>query len=402
MRGNLSGLLICYIELCNNSIVFKRDKKLAERDYRDILKELNNVYEKANLLYQSLNIKDLKAQQKELEQETYKDDFWKNQENVTEVNLKISRIKKRIDPWEKLISEISDEKEIFEMAAAESDELVLKEISAKIEQYNKRFDDLETLELFSDESDVNNAFIIIHPGAGGTESQDWALMLYRMYLRWADDNNFAIDPIDYTPGEEAGIKSSTTLIKGDYAYGLLKSERGIHRLVRISPFDANKRRHTSFASVEIIPEVSDDIDIEINESELRIDTYRSSGAGGQHVNTTDSAVRITHIPTGIVVQCQNERSQHKNKAFAMKVLKAKLYDFRRKERDAEKQEMLGQKKEISWGNQIRSYVFHPYTLVKDHRTEEETGNSAGVLDGDINRFIYAYLRSMRNSNSSKG
>ncbi len=374
---------------------------MAERDYREIVKELNNIYEKASLLYKSLNIDTLKAHQKELEQETYKEDFWKNQEKVTEVNLKISRLKKRIDPWDKLISEISDEKEMLEMAVAESDETLLKEISLKLEQFIKRFNDLETIELFSEETDLNNAFIIIHPGAGGTESQDWALMLYRMYLRWADDNNFAIETIDYTPGEEAGIKSSTSLIKGDYAYGLLKSERGIHRLVRISPFDSNKRRHTSFASVEIIPEVSDDIEIEINESELRIDTYRSSGAGGQHVNTTDSAVRITHIPTGIVVQCQNERSQHKNKAFAMKVLKAKLYDFKIKERDAEKQEKLGQKKDISWGNQIRSYVFHPYTLVKDHRTDEETGNSAGVLDGDINRFIYAYLRSIRGSAGTK-
>jgi peptide chain release factor 2 len=374
---------------------------LAERDYREIVKELNNIYEKASLLYKSLNIDTLRAHQKELEQETYKEDFWKNQEKVTEVNLKISRLKKRIDPWDKLINEISDEKEMLEMAVAESDETLLKEISLKLEQFIKRFNDLETIELFSDETDLNNAFIIIHPGAGGTESQDWALMLYRMYLRWADDNNFAIETIDYTPGEEAGIKSSTSLIKGDYAYGLLKSERGIHRLVRISPFDSNKRRHTSFASVEIIPEVSDDIEIEINESELRIDTYRSSGAGGQHVNTTDSAVRITHIPTGIVVQCQNERSQHKNKAFAMKVLKAKLYDFKIKERDAEKQEKLGQKKDISWGNQIRSYVFHPYTLVKDHRTDEETGNSAGVLDGNINRFIYAYLRSIRSSTGSK-
>jgi peptide chain release factor 2 len=271
---------------------------------------------------------------------------------------------------------------------------MLKEIALKVEQYNRRFNDLETIELFSEENDINNAFVIIHPGAGGTESQDWALMLYRMYLRWAEDNGFSVEAIDYTPGEEAGIKSSTTLIKGDYAYGFLKCERGIHRLVRISPFDSNSRRHTSFASVETIPEMPDDIEVDINESDLRIDTYRSSGAGGQHVNTTDSAVRITHLPTGIVVQCQNERSQHKNKAFAMKVLKSKLYDLRKKERDTEKQEKLGKKKDISWGNQIRSYVFHPYTLVKDHRTEEETGNTAGVLDGDINRFIYAYLRSM--------
>jgi peptide chain release factor 2 len=365
------------------------------QDYREALKELNKIYENASVLYKSLNVESLRSEQKELEKETLKEDFWKNQERVTEVNTRLGRLKKKVDPWDKLISEISEEKELVEMAIAESDEDILKEISSKIEQYNKRFNDLETIELFSDENDFNNAFIIIHPGAGGTESQDWALMLHRMYLRWAEENGFAIEHIDFTPGEEAGIKSSTSLIKGDYAYGLLKSERGIHRLVRISPFDANKRRHTSFASLEIIPELPDDINVDINEADLRIDTYRSSGAGGQHVNKTDSAVRITHLPTGIVVQCQNERSQHKNKAFAMKVLTSKLYDLRKKERDTEKQEMLGQKKDISWGNQIRSYVFHPYTLVKDHRTDEETGNAAGVIDGDINRFIYAYLRSVR-------
>ncbi|MFH0975652.1 MAG: peptide chain release factor 2 [Spirochaetota bacterium] len=368
---------------------------MAERDYREISKELNNIYEKALHLFESLNINSLKKDLKELEQETYKGEFWKNQEKSTEANLKISRLKKRIEPWDKLIKDISDEREMIEMAISELDESLLKEASVKLEQVIKRFNNLETIELFSGENDINNAFIIIHPGAGGTESQDWALMLYRMYLRWADENGFGIESIDYTPGEEAGIKSVTVLIKGDYAYGHLKSERGIHRLVRISPFDANKRRHTSFASVEIIPELPDDIDIEINETDLRIDTYRSSGAGGQHVNTTDSAVRITHMPTGIIVQCQNERSQHKNKAFAMKVLKSKIYDLRKKERETEKQEMLGEKKEISWGHQIRSYVFHPYTLVKDHRTDEETGNTAGVLDGDINRFIYAYLRSIK-------
>ena len=374
---------------------------MAERDYKELERELNNIYEKASGFYESLNVDTLKAELKELEQETYKDDFWKNQEKVTEVNLKISRLKKRVDPWVRLIGELTDEIGMLEMAAEESDKALLDEISVKIDKYEKRFTELETVELFSEERDFNNAFVIIHPGAGGTESQDWALMLYRMYLRWADDNDFSVETIDYTPGEEAGIKSTTTLIKGDYAYGLLKSERGIHRLVRISPFDANKRRHTSFASVEIIPEVADDIDLDINESELRIDTYRSSGAGGQHVNTTDSAVRITHIPTGIVVQCQNERSQHKNKAFAMKVLKAKLYELREEEREAEKEEMLGQKKDISWGNQIRSYVFHPYNLVKDHRTDEETGNANGVMDGDINRFIYAYLRSMKGSDGTK-
>ncbi len=373
---------------------------LAEAEYREAVKALNSIFEKAVLLYKSINIDSLKNELHKLEQETFKDSFWKDQAKATEVNLKISRLKKRIDPLDKLINQIRDEKELIEIAMLESDESLLKEISSKVHEYTEKFDYLENLELFSDENDFNNAFLIIHPGAGGTESQDWALMLYRMYLRWAEENGFDVEQIDYTPGEEAGIKSATTLIKGDYAYGLLKSERGIHRLVRISPFDANSRRHTSFASLEIIPEVPDNIEVEINESELRIDTYRSSGAGGQHVNKTDSAVRITHLPTGIVVQCQNERSQHKNKAFAIKVLKSKLYALKKKEAEEEKKEKLGQKKEISWGNQIRSYVFHPYTLVKDHRTDEETGNAEGVLDGDINRFIQAYLRSNRNKEAS--
>lgn len=372
---------------------------MAGRDYREAIRDLNVVFEKAMVLYDTINITRLKEELKSLEQETFKDSFWKDQEKVTEVNLKISRLKKRIEPWDKLVSQLKDEKELAEMALSESDDSILSEIPGKVDEFSKRFDQLENNELFSDENDINNAFIEIHPGAGGTESQDWALMLCRMYLRWAEDNDFGLEQIDYTPGEEAGIKSSTILVKGDYAYGLLKSERGIHRLVRISPFDANSRRHTSFASVEVIPEVPDNIDVEINESELRIDTYRSSGAGGQHVNKTDSAVRITHIPTGIVVQCQNERSQHKNKAFAMKVLKSKLYDLKKKEHEDEKQEKLGQKKDISWGNQIRSYVFHPYTLVKDHRTEEETGNAEGVLDGDLGRFIYAYLKNIRNQKS---
>jgi peptide chain release factor 2 len=286
------------------------------------------------------------------------------------------------------------------MALQDKDAGVLDEISAKIEGYHNKFNEIETLELLSGEDDFNNAFVMIHPGAGGTESQDWANMLFRMYFRWGEQKGLDVNVVDYTPGEEAGIKSATMLFKGDYAFGLLKCERGIHRLVRISPFDANKRRHTSFASVEVIPEVDEDIDIEIKESDLRIDTYRSSGAGGQHVNKTDSAVRITHLPTGIVTQCQNERSQHKNKSFAMKVLKARLYELKKREFDEKQQEKIGQKKDISWGNQIRSYVFQPYTLVKDHRTGEETGSIDYVFDGDIDRFIYSYLRGKRTGDQS--
>jgi peptide chain release factor 2 len=365
---------------------------LEERDYRESQRELKNITEMLNQLYASVNMDALKAKAAELQQETLKENFWQNKELFTKTNQEISNLKRRIVPFDDLKGELQEAAELFDMALQERDSSVLDEICGTIAVYKKKFDELETLELLSGEDDFNNAFITIHPGAGGTESQDWANMLFRMYFRWGEQKGFAVEVVDYTPGEEAGIKGATMLVRGDYAFGLLRSERGIHRLVRISPFDANKRRHTSFASVEVIPEVSEDIDIEIRETDLRIDTYRSSGAGGQHVNKTDSAVRITHLPTGIVTQCQNERSQHKNKAFAMKVLKSRLYELRKREFDEKQQEKIGQKKDISWGNQIRSYVFQPYTLVKDHRTGEETGSVDYVFDGDIDRFIYAYLR----------
>jgi peptide chain release factor 2 len=367
---------------------------LGDRDYREYKRELDSLLNEIKELYVSINIGVLKENLLRLEAETVKEDAWKDRDRLANVNQELSRLKRKVEPWEKLVGEVSEARDLMEMALAESDTGVLDDLCSGIEGFRRRFDELETLVLLSGEDDGRNAFVTIHPGAGGTESQDWANMLFRMYLRWAENKGYSIDVIDYTPGEEAGIKGATALIEGEYAYGLLKSERGIHRLVRISPFDANKRRHTSFASVEIIPEVPEDIDIAINDSDLRIDTYRASGAGGQHVNKTDSAVRITHTPTNIVVQCQNERSQHKNKAFAMKVLKSKLYELRRKELEEKKLEKLGEKKDISWGNQIRSYVFQPYMLAKDHRTGEETGSVEYVLDGDINRFIYAYLRSL--------
>jgi peptide chain release factor 2 len=243
------------------------------------------------------------------------------------------------------------------------------------------------------ETDRNNAILSVNAGAGGTESCDWAAMLLRMYTRWAEGKGYAVERLDQLLGEEAGIKNATVLVKGEYAYGYLKSESGVHRLVRISPFDANKRRHTSFASVDVIAEVSDEIEIDIKESDLKIDTFRAGGKGGQHVNKTDSAVRITHIPTGIVVQCQNERSQFKNKAMAFKLLKARLYEKERRKKIEEMEEMYEAKKEIAWGSQIRSYVLHPYSMVKDHRTGHETGNSQAVLDGEIDAFMEAYLRS---------
>ena len=367
---------------------------MDERDFRECQRELKNIMAMLAELYGSVDIDALKKKAAGLHQKTLNEEFWHNKELLAKTNREISSLRRRIDPFEHLMSEMKEDAELFEMAVQEGDAEVVKDICGKIEAYRKKFGEIETLELLSGDDDFSNAFVAIHPGAGGTESQDWANMLFRMYYRWGEQKGFVVEVIDYTPGEEAGIKSATIQFTGEYAYGLLKAEKGIHRLVRISPFDANKRRHTSFASVEIIPEVSEDIEVDIKESDLRIDTYRASGAGGQHVNKTDSAVRITHMPTGIVVQCQNERSQHKNKAFAMKVLKARLYELRKKEFEDKQQEKIGEKKEISWGNQIRSYVFQPYTMGKDHRTGEETGNIEQVFDGGIDRFIYAYLRAM--------
>ena len=265
------------------------------------------------------------------------------------------------------------------------------DLSRSLDEFNRTLDEAELKILFIDEDDVRNAILTIHPGAGGTESQDWAQMLMRMYLRYAERQGFKAEVLDVTPGEEAGLKSATIRITGDYVFGSLSQESGVHRLVRISPFDANKRRHTSFAAVFVYPEVDDDIAIEINPEELRIDTYRSSGSGGQHVNVTDSAVRITHLPTGIVVQCQNERSQHKNKAAAMKVLMSRLYELEKKKKNDKLQKMEDAKSDIAWGNQIRSYVLHPYRMIKDLRTNVEIGNVDKVLDGDIDEFIKAGL-----------
>jgi len=277
------------------------------------------------------------------------------------------------------------------MAMEEEDAEASKEVAETLEKLETKVDNFELECMFSGEHDESNALLTIHAGAGGTEAQDWVDMLLRMYLRWAEEKNFKTDILDYLPGDEAGVKGVTVLIKGHYAYGYLRSEMGIHRLVRISPFDAGGRRHTSFASVFIFPELDDNIDIDINEKDLRIDTYRASGAGGQHVNKTSSAVRITHLPTGIVVQCQNERSQHRNKDMAFKMLRARLYE-REKELQAKEQEGLhGEKKEIGWGSQIRSYILQPYRMVKDHRTNCEVGNVDGVLDGKLEPFIKAYL-----------
>jgi peptide chain release factor 2 len=300
-----------------------------------------------------------------------------------------SRHQKALEAIDTLNTCADDVDTILELAEEGED------LSADFSQSLKEFEEIvtnqETMMLLSGEDDHRNAILTIHPGAGGTESQDWAEMLFRMYSRFCERRGYGKSLVDYQPGDEAGLKSATLSITGDYAFGYLKAESGVHRLVRISPFDSNKRRHTSFASVFVVPEVDDNIEIEIDEKDLRIDTYRSSGAGGQHVNVTDSAIRITHGPTGIVVTCQNERSQHKNKAMAMKILKARLYEEERRKQQEKLDAIEGSKKEIAWGSQIRSYVLHPYRMIKDHRTNHETGNIDPVLDGDIDAYIEAEL-----------
>lgn len=316
-------------------------------------------------------------------------DFWNDSNKATSVLKKVSLIEKELELWQDLERRHGDLEVLFEFA--KSDEESVSDIVEELSEYESKIDDIELKLKLGGELDTSSAILTIHPGAGGTESQDWADMLYRLYSRWIERKNFKKIIIDYQPGDEAGIKDVTLEVHGEYAYGLLKAEAGVHRLVRISPFDANNRRHTSFASVFVYPLSDEEIEIDMNPSDLRIDTYRASGAGGQHVNRTDSAVRITHIPTGTVAQCQNERSQHKNKAQAMKVLKARLLQLElEKEKEANK-EFEDQKMDIGWGSQIRSYVFHPYNMVKDHRTKFEVGNVQAVMDGDIDKFIHAWL-----------
>jgi len=327
----------------------------------------------------------------ELDKESLRDGFWDEPEKASGILREKSRLTDAVEKWKQQKSSLEDLRILSEIASEEQDDRTQEEIRSELETLNAALRDDELKMMLSSEQDPLDAILSIHAGAGGTEAQDWAEMLLRMYLRWAERKGLAATIIDYLPGDEAGIKSVTCTIRGEYAYGFAKAEIGIHRLVRISPFDAGARRHTSFASVFVYPEVDDRIVIEINEKDLRIDTYRSTGAGGQHVNKTDSAVRLTHLPTGIVVQCQNERSQHKNKAMAMKYLRSRLYEMKLREQNAKLAEINKTKKDIAWGSQIRSYVLHPYKMVKDHRTNLETGNVNRVLDGDIDDFIEAYL-----------
>jgi len=323
--------------------------------------------------------------------------FWSDHEKAQEVIKRVKELKNVISEFNELKNNLEELVILLELNLEEDRKEIWEEVDQKVKTLEKDIEKQELVFLFDGKYDTNNAIVTIRPGAGGTESQDWAEMLLRMYLRWAEKNGYLPKIVEISSGEEAGIKNVTFTVSGNYAFGYLKAEKGIHRLVRISPFDANKRRHTSFASVEVIPEIEQDVEIDIIESDLRIDTYRATGAGGQHVNTTDSAVRITHLPTNIVVQCQNERSQYNNKMTAMKILRARLFEHYQQEKEKDLKEIRGKKKDIAWGSQIRSYVFHPYQMVKDHRTEEESGNLQAIMDGEINCFIEAYLKSKRKS-----
>ena len=338
------------------------------------------------------DVDDKEKSVKSLDEETARPGFWDDSESAQKVLQKRSGLLRTIEIWKNLENEKEDLGAMLELSAEEEDTSMDEEIQSSLANLAEQLSQAELKAMLSEKTDFNNAIMAINSGAGGTESQDWAEMLLRMYLRWGDRNGYKTEVLDTQYGDEAGIKSSTVLFSGDYAFGYLKGEVGVHRLVRISPYDSNKRRHTSFASVFVYPEIDDDIDIEVKEEDLKIDVYRASGPGGQGVNTTDSAVRLTHEPSGIVVQCQNERSQHKNKASALKVLKARLYELEQEKMGEEKKEMEKQKKKIEWGSQIRSYVLHPYQLVKDLRTGVEAGNVDAVLDGELQPFIQAFLR----------
>ncbi|WP_409251996.1 peptide chain release factor 2 [Bacillus sp. SCS-153A] len=362
----------------------------------EVKSQLENTAKKLADFRGSLDLENKEARIAELDEVMLQPDFWNDQQQAQGVINEANGLKELVNEY-KDMQEMQENLEVtLELVKEENDAELQEELVEETKELNKRLNEYELQLLLSEPHDKNNAILELHPGAGGTESQDWGSMLLRMYQRWAEKKGFKVETMDYLPGDEAGIKSVTLLIKGHNAYGYLKAEKGVHRLVRISPFDSSGRRHTSFVSCEVMPEFNEEIEIEIRTEDIKIDTYRASGAGGQHINTTDSAVRITHQPTGVVVTCQSERSQIKNREQAMKMLKAKLYQKRIEEQEQELAEIRGEQKDIGWGSQIRSYVFHPYSMVKDHRTNTEMGNVQAVMDGDIDSFINAYLRSRIN------
>jgi peptide chain release factor 2 len=359
---------------------------------------VSELREKTSILEERLaeleaffGVERLRDEAAELGEQMSRPGFWGDPEKAKEVSARFSRVEARMRLLEDLRGSLTDSEELLELAEDDGD--LLSEVEEELSRVERVLEEQEVARLFTGEYDEGDAILTINSGAGGVDSQDWAEMLARMYRRWAELRGFGLEVIEYTEGEEAGIKSATFTVSGEYTFGLLSAERGVHRLVRISPFDAGGRRHTSFASVGVAPVIDDRVEMEIDEKDLKIDTYRSSGAGGQHVNKTDSAVRITHLPTGIVVQVQNERSQHQNREVAMRILRARLFELEREKREREIASLGGEKADIEWGSQIRSYVLHPYKLVKDHRTGEETANVDRVLDGDLDAFIYAYLKS---------
>ena len=361
----------------------------------EITRSISEYKNRIDDLSKTLKVDELNSELAGLESKMNDPAFWNDKEESSKTSARVSQIKRTLQSYNEVNQELNDLNDLIEIYKEETVEEYESEIKNAVKSISKQLDTLEISVLLSDKYDNSNAIITIHPGAGGTEAQDWAQMLYRMYARWAQANDFKFEELDYLDGDEAGLKSVTFLVSGPFAYGYLKSENGVHRLVRISPFDAGGRRHTSFASVEVLPEIDDNTDVEIKPEDIKMDVFRASGAGGQHINKTSSAVRLTHIPTGIVVSCQTQRSQFQNKDYAMKMLKSKLIAIKEKENLATIDDLKGVQMDIAWGSQIRSYVFCPYTMVKDHRTNYEVGNVEAVMDGDIDEFIFAYLKYLK-------
>lgn len=361
--------------------------------HEELKERIKGLEKKINHLRDFLDISSKEEKVKEFEKTMSSPDFWLDKQISTKILKELKKLKASTEPWRDYRKKLADTKQLIDLFKDDQEEI--NNFVTELNNIEKKIEEFEFRAILGGEFDQNDAILSINAGAGGTESCDWASMLLRMYQRWAESHGYKVKVVDILPGEEAGIKNVTVSIKGDFAYGYLKAESGVHRLVRISPFDANKRRHTSFASVDVIAEIQDDVDIQIKPDEIKVDTFRASGRGGQHVNVTDSAVRITHLSTGIVTQCQNERSQHQNKEVAMNLLKAKLYELKGREQEEKVSKEYSQKQKIEWGSQIRSYVLHPYNLVKDHRTGHETGNTEAVMDGRLDEFIHAYLKNKK-------